>query len=623
MKKSFVKILTAVLLAVCLSSVAVFTAACSGENVNIDDVIASINGGTSASLSESASAGGSADASDNKGGEDEPASPAPVDRSEYSALNAASKLLAYPVYDLINDGLSGKVDIFEGYMLGDLFNALIPDEMDGVPGSNLSVFRYTYYSDGYWVNNLSEKRVHKILNAFLCFKLDGSEPLALTEEDVETYGNETILTIMGYGSNPMIANFIESSPVVKAIVSAKIKDLAGLFNDSDEVKAQALLAICGKLTVGELAATFGANDVPEKYAALTVAEVFEKVEEKIADIEAVGEEEYFEALAQAQFEKFIAEYGEYEVLPDVTVIDLIEAIGDPEGETAQRVYAAAKGYASAEISENVDEEAVKAEFDAFMEKYGEVVIYGEKTVADFVAYLTEHTEEEIVAAVEREIAALQDEEYALEQFAPLCELLVAYADGIVKEYVDENLTFADLYEDAFTAYTDFSSEEAKELVGALITLINGTVFENSEFTLEEFAAMIYEEVKDVQIYGEKTVADIVESLKEYNDVESIVTALKEEYDKLATDEDYFMEVLNPYYLRLFAVMAEHADDVVIDAFGFDYTVGDLSLDIMLSLVNKEPTFVYFAQFAENLKTVTVAQVLEFAMSAQSVAPVIE
>ena len=216
------KKLTSILLALVLSLTLVFTLALSGCHLTDEDISSSTGGGNSSST--------------------EPQAPQKTDRSAYTIQAADETVKALTLNGLFLDGKSA----LKGYMAGDMLNSAIEtlakSILDGAvdAGVNMeqlaaqfSYFEYEYYDDGSWYAKKDGKKVHPVLDAFLSYKLDGSEELKLTPEMLDHYKNETLLFITGYENDQkyqLLLTMVDQSGVIDTIMHAKVGDVAKIFS---------------------------------------------------------------------------------------------------------------------------------------------------------------------------------------------------------------------------------------------------------------------------------------------------------------------------------------------------------------------------------------------------------
>ncbi len=149
-----------------------------------------------------------------------------VDRSNYNIESLMSLFEGYKTSDFTNGFNDGTLfKDAKGYMLGDVFNSLIVKANESFPtGSNISkLLGYGYYTDGNWYNNSSNLKTHKVMNALLSYKLDKSESLAISETDLETYGETKIVDFCGYSKS--VVELVNSvNPLVYYLINSTLNE---------------------------------------------------------------------------------------------------------------------------------------------------------------------------------------------------------------------------------------------------------------------------------------------------------------------------------------------------------------------------------------------------------------
>ena len=243
------KKLTSILLALVLSLTLVFTLALSGCHLTDEDISSSTGGGNSSST--------------------EPQAPQKTDRSAYTIQAADETVKALTLNGLFLDGKSA----LKGYMAGDMLNSAIEtlakSILDGIVDAGVnaeqlaaqfSYFEYEYYDDGSWYAKKDGKKVHPVLDAFLSYKLDGSEELKLNAEMLDYYKNETLLFIAGYENDQkyqLLLTMVDQSGVIDTIMHAKVGDVAKIFSGDGKQVVEGVNAIAGNLTIKQIAMLLG------------------------------------------------------------------------------------------------------------------------------------------------------------------------------------------------------------------------------------------------------------------------------------------------------------------------------------------------------------------------------
>lgn len=185
-----------------------------------------------------------------------------VDRSSYNVENLISLFEGYKTSDFTNGFENGTLfKDAKGYMLGDIFNSLIVKANESFPtGSNISkLLGYGYYTDGNWYNNSSDLKAHKVMNALLSYKLDKSESLAISETDLETYGETKIVDFCGYSKS--VVELVNSvNPLVYYLINSTLNEwYIALEGDSFTDRVLTLYDMVGDSTVKDVAKLYGGS----------------------------------------------------------------------------------------------------------------------------------------------------------------------------------------------------------------------------------------------------------------------------------------------------------------------------------------------------------------------------
>lgn len=178
-----------------------------------------------------------------------------VDRSSYTFDALINMYQGYKTSDFVSaiDSETLFKDA-EGYMMGDIFNSLIDKANQFFPsGSNIAnLIGYTYYSDGNWYNNSTKLKTHKIMNAFLNYKLDGSESLQITSQDFEVYGENKLVDFTGY-TKSVIEIINASNPLIYNLINSSLNEWAVLLqSDNRSEKVIALYDMCGESNINDI-----------------------------------------------------------------------------------------------------------------------------------------------------------------------------------------------------------------------------------------------------------------------------------------------------------------------------------------------------------------------------------
>ncbi len=185
-----------------------------------------------------------------------------VDRSNYNIENLISLFDGYKTSDFTNGFENGTLfKDAKDYMLGDIFNSLIVKANESFPsGSDISkLLGYGYYTDGNWYNNSSNLKTHKVMNALLSYKLDKSESMAITEADLETYGETKIVDFCGYSKS--VVELVNSvNPLVYYLINSTLNEwYTVLESASFTERVLTLYDMVGDSTVKDIAKLVGGN----------------------------------------------------------------------------------------------------------------------------------------------------------------------------------------------------------------------------------------------------------------------------------------------------------------------------------------------------------------------------
>lgn len=185
-----------------------------------------------------------------------------VDRANYNIENLISLFDGYKTSDFTNGFENGTLfKDAKDYMLGDIFNSLIVKANESFPsGSDISkLLGYGYYTDGNWYNNSSNLKTHKVMNALLSYKLDKSESMAITEADLETYGETKIVDFCGYSKS--VVELVNSvNPLVYYLINSTLNEwYTVLESASFTERVLTLYDMVGDSTVKDIAKLVGGN----------------------------------------------------------------------------------------------------------------------------------------------------------------------------------------------------------------------------------------------------------------------------------------------------------------------------------------------------------------------------
>ena len=360
------------------------------------------------------------------------------DRGRFSYKSMTDKAYGMTMYDFCENLLGKRNDFTEDLLVGDIVNSVleaIVASAIGVEGINVNALGYTRYSDGYWKSNASGKDVHKILNALLNYRVDGSEPLAITESDLETYGDSSLIDILGYKNNLLISKAIEGNEIVVRIINADLKTLLALFNE--DTSCQAFTSLFGDLTLGYIASIAG-KTVPEEYASTTISEVAASVANEINVAKEVGFNKYFADHADAICGYLVEKYGDKEVIAGLTLSEAVAALNDFSSEEAKKAFDILVGIADGYLGSIKEGLTVMSVVDALYPMISDLVIYGEYTVEDLYQALCSSDAQETYFVVLTELNRLcADEEYKTEITASVEACLREILDRVGQNYGEE------------------------------------------------------------------------------------------------------------------------------------------------------------------------------------------
>ncbi|MBP5372622.1 MAG: hypothetical protein J6Y44_00360 [Clostridia bacterium] len=302
--------------------------------------------------------------------------PQVVDRSAYSSEAASEGFLNMKAYDFLAS-LSGEAESpFKDFMVGDILNdvmqllifgydaAVFPEGVSQFLGNvdigslinnpdlssyagllssvfgsnplgigntqtenNYSSILYSYYDDGFWRSNLTNEKVHRIMNVILCYKPFGSEPIDFTEADLTIYGETSLAEILGYKNNAIMRSVIYSNDIFGAFFDATISEINDLFSKDDERVIKAIGDIFGELSVADVAALLMPDlteDELSAFADYTVKDLFNELNA----IRNEGIDNYIANKVGTYLFDFIDKYGDVEFFNDTSINSLIEELSD-------------------------------------------------------------------------------------------------------------------------------------------------------------------------------------------------------------------------------------------------------------------------------------------------------
>lgn len=608
MKKSILKAITAFLLTVCLAGTLFISVACSDNNQGDNTTVSSSSPASTDSGSQSGSASGGNPSDPTKDPVNEPKA---VERDGISVQKLLGDVMDMSVYDCFELLSGNDLSVLDGLLVGDVVNLVISSIQLEVPGANVSALGYALYDDGFWYAKHNGKKLHFVVNALFNYKLDGSEPIALTESDIETYGDTSVLELSGLKGNYVISSFIDTDPVVSAVVNAKLNSLLGLFSNDNAEVLSSVDDIFGDFEIGDIAALLG-KEIDDATAEIALSELIDKYGYILtAETEEELKDDLY-ALAMTELTDYIKEHGEDVVFGDVTVSDLATAASDPQGEKAQAVISAFVKYACEYICDNYDVEDISETIFSYYEEYKDVVIYDEYTFAQlFDAAKNSGDPQEIIDVIFEEIAKIEEsEEYAEKVLAPIYALIDSAESKINDEYGDIAVTEDLSLSEALEILKENEREEIENTLNDLAVVAAEYLYGYAvEAGLDELFNIYYPQVKDVTIYGDKTIENIVEGAKDLTATEAFAVVMAE-INKISDDEDYAYATLLPFVGGVATIAAPYAEETVISV-PFKYTVSDLLSDVIVTAMTKGESFMpLFVGYALNVSVEDVAALSE-------------
>lgn len=530
---------------------------------------------------------------------DEPTPTVPqiTDRTDY---DLASTVAAYP-NKTVNDAVFGNADLLEGYMLGDAVNGFLSaanDDFNGSADTALDLtayFGYDYYTDGKWYSRSEKKPVHAVLNVILSYKLDGSEPLDINDELLLAYENDALLTVV-----PTAAFFIQldTSGTLAQVFSVKIGDITKLLSGDDAKVAEALRNVTGELTIKQVLSLFGYG-VTENTSALE-KKLGELKLSYIASLSMMTERAFLNEMRTlfngytagdlaALFGVYVAEdfadilitdligdyaalnYGKLDDLADlvekyvgttITLGDLFDGTGIPVKEAAAQTTfgelsfsarTAAENYVSAAMSDGLaDEETIIALGRA---------VYTETLITSL---LNSVETKDFVGTTKLTSALLTELDALLQQFARDSEL---FGKGLT--------------EDEFLAAYNEKLQPVFKKVETFVT--------------------------ETKLFGEYTIAQIIDGLVKEDERETTLAAL----DTIMSDENALLDLET----KLTAFLGEVAEFLQTKTFTITFTIGNKSFTlgdaleyIAAAIEGVEPTDNALYEIFDEM---TVSELVEF------------
>ena len=409
----------------------------------------------------------------------------PENRADYSMMNAAAVIANTSVYDFLMamPAQNSVFSLLEGYRAGDFYDyaidmlAMMAMSSEESFQMNFEVFKFTRNEDGNWHNSYGAD-VHPVLNALLNYQLDGSEELALTENDVTNFGNASVKYLLVWSLtnseivvggkkqnvgdsttnlviNNLINNIGQMHPVINATLNAKLKDVAAIFSGD----MTAAMNIYGALTLGEM---MPEEEMPEGrlgevFAPMTVAEAFALSMATPEEQAAFVVENFGDLTLGNIFEDYILEEAyENEYLSTLMAI------------TVEELFAIAS-------SEEYAEAFMMAKFGDFTLED----IYGEQ--------IPEEVKEnpiiaDLMTVTVRELAAIKDSE---DEDAMMAFVMERYG----------KFTLDDLFEGMFAELAEAMPEEfgMTELIAGLGAMTIAEAFEQAAFYAQNGGEATYEE----------------------------------------------------------------------------------------------------------------------------------
>ena len=482
----------------------------------------------------------------------------------------------------------------KGYMVGDAFNSALETLAEslkdgiidgGVNGEALaaqfSYFEYEYYDDG-WHAKKDDKKVHPVLNAFLTYKLDGSEELKLSDEMIGHYKDDTLLYIAGYkddGKYNALLALADESGVIDTLMHAKVGDIAKICSGDKQKVAEGLNAIAGELTVKQIATLLGyaAGETTPAFATRIGAK---KLSEVAAFISKTDEEQVAELKV---------------IFKDTTVgevADFLKIQLTDETERAKKVEAILDDYLA----------FVKGDYTKKVELVEKLL--GEKTAVELLTAMQIPLRTDMQDKKLTELSKQADSEAEGDFNNYLVGLFNA-----VYSYVDPDEASALL--DSILKYEVIPGVTVSDVVGALsskdafapiaykfYTFLGGTELDEAAFSakLDEVFYPFLTKLKGVfneeKLVGDYTIAGLIEALQNEETSEAAKAAIEAQIEKLK-DEVYATEWLTKLSSTLTKAVDEiqkfaetNLYDLVITVGEDTFTIGDAAAYVK-ALMNGE------------------------------------
>ena len=607
MAKRLLKIVTALVLSVCVMSSLLLCVACSDNNGGESNVTSSSPDSASSGSGSGGSGGGSGGSESNPSDKDE-TEPKAVVREGLSVNKIMGDLMAMSFSDCV-DMLTGKgSSIFEGYMVGDLVNFALKNTDLNIAGATPEGLGFKLYDNGKWYATYNNKEVDRILNAFLNYKLDRSEPLGLTDADIKNFGSATLLKLTGLDDDVIsgIFEIMPVNPIVYNFLNARIDALANLTSNDGEVVFNSLKTIIGESTLSEAAELFSVTP-SEEYADITFNDIFD---EYGALFTCETEEELSAAvmaIAMGKLSGYIAEHGEDVVFNGVTVNDIYNAVMDPQNEQSAATVKAVAQYLYEKADLNYDVDAIVDAIDSYLEAYKDVTVYDEYTLSQLIEMAkSADGADDIIAAITAEIEKIkEDSEYAQKVFAPIAEIYAKAIDDIDKKYGDIDVTEDITLSEAITILSDTENEDYEETINALceyaIPYLYGYIQGSGIDTL---FTEYYPQVKNLVVYKEYTVEDIVNGASDIEPAQAFAVVMAEAIN-LVNDEELRVETALLLLQSAAQLIAPYSEEKIISE-PIEYTVGMLSLDVMMTVYSEDQ---FMPTLTNLLKDVTLGDIL--------------
>lgn len=164
-----------------------------------------------------------------------------VDRSQYNSENLLSELKNYQFASNSVRFEDYVLSVTEEYKVGDVFNMLLDnyDNNLGISTDFKKGFGFSLYEDGYWRTNFDKKKAHRLINGILDLNLDGKSKIQVSQQDLDTYNNTKLYTLLGYSQS--VKDTVASiNPSLDALLNTSYGEIYG-FVSGDRVAQESVL----------------------------------------------------------------------------------------------------------------------------------------------------------------------------------------------------------------------------------------------------------------------------------------------------------------------------------------------------------------------------------------------